>query len=411
MLKYFQSAYADRAPLESALAAAVVLTALSSVIASVSLEQSFMGIATALWLVLLIQRKRRFEVPAFFWPLLAYAGLSLAAAAFSVNPGMSLKDSRELTLFLAVPVTIAALRRKRDIEIALGALLLSSFINTIPALGYQILRAGPGERVEGFMAHYMTQAGILALFGAFALGMIFLKRGRGRLVWGAGFALAGAALFVTYTRSSWIGLAVALCVVLFFWKPKALVLVPVLAGLTFFAAPKPLKDRVLGVFTSRNISNTARVEYARAGLKIIRDYPILGTGPDTVDLVFQNPKYGLGEFAKRNVHLHSNIIQIAAERGIATLAAWLVFVGAAFAGLGSLLKRKPVKPAPNEKEAAKKGETVGTGRAAAAGSLAALAAFFVAGFFEYNFGDSEITMLLLLLLTIPFAARRCPDHR
>jgi O-antigen ligase len=354
-----------------------------------------MAAAVLAWIALLIQRKRRFEVPGFFWPLVGYAGLSLVASAFSVNPAMSFKDSRELTLFLIVPVTMAALGRKVDLKIALGAMLISSSINTLHALGYQILRAEPGERVEGFMAHYMTQAGILALFGAFALGMIFLGRGRIRIAWSAGFVLAAAALFLTYTRSSWIGLAVGLSVVILFWKPKALLLVPILAGLAFVAAPRPLKDRVIGVFTTRNISNTARVQYAKAGLKIIRDYPLFGTGPDTVDMVFQNPKYGLGEFAKRNVHLHSNIIQIAAERGPLALAAWLAFVGMAAAGLWRLAKfqkggREAADPA----------------RAVAAGSIAALAAFFVAGFFEYNFGDSEITTLLLIVLALPFSASK-----
>jgi hypothetical protein len=46
----------------------------------------------------------------------------------------------------------------------------------------------------------------------------------------------------------------------------------------------------------------------------------------------------------------------------------------------------------------------------AAGALAALAAMLAAGFFEYNFGDSEFLMLLLVLITLPFAAdRRTPE--
>jgi hypothetical protein len=47
----------------------------------------------------------------------------------------------------------------------------------------------------------------------------------------------------------------------------------------------------------------------------------------------------------------------------------------------------------------------------AAGALAALLALFTAGFFEYNFGDSEITTLFLYLLTIPFAAVRIQRQR
>jgi hypothetical protein len=40
------------------------------------------------------------------------------------------------------------------------------------------------------------------------------------------------------------------------------------------------------------------------------------------------------------------------------------------------------------------------------GVLAVLAAVFVAGFVEYNLGDSEVLMLVLLLTAVPFALAR-----
>ena len=33
-----------------------------------------------------------------------------------------------------------------------------------------------------------------------------------------------------------------------------------------------------------------------------------------------------------------------------------------------------------------------------------LVIFFTAGFFEYNFGDSEVALFFLLIITLPFAA-------
>ena len=45
-------------------------------------------------------------------------------------------------------------------------------------------------------------------------------------------------------------------------------------------------------------------------------------------------------------------------------------------------------------------------RAVAAGSLAAAVALFVAGLFEYNFGDSEVQMLLWIVMALPFAVER-----
>jgi hypothetical protein len=44
----------------------------------------------------------------------------------------------------------------------------------------------------------------------------------------------------------------------------------------------------------------------------------------------------------------------------------------------------------------------------AAAGLAAMVSMLAAGLFEYNFGDSEFLMLLLFLITLPFAAARPP---
>jgi len=388
MREYFHKLTTGKTPWEISLLFSLAICLLFSQI-SISIVQIFLTLALLSWLLLLLQKKRRLAFPSFFWPLLVYAWLSLVSSIYSVNTEISFKDSRELLLYSLILIVFTAFTRRDDIELLFVALLGSGFINTAYSIAYFIFKADPGQRVKGFMGHYMTQAGLLILFGAVAMGFIFLGRGRQRLLWAAGLALSSIALILTLTRSGWIGLAVALCVGLLLWKPKTLILVPVLAGLVFFVSPKPVKDRALSIFSFREFSNMARVEYIRAGIKIIKDFPWLGTGPDTVDMVFQNPKYGLEESYKRNVHLHNNIIQIAAERGIATLLAWLTFVVTAFVSLARLVKKRA------------KGLL-----APAAGALAALAAFIAAGFFEYNFGDSEVSTLLLFIITIPFALER-----
>jgi O-antigen ligase len=373
---------------ETALTVALALCLLFSQV-SISVVQIFLGCALALWIYLLIRKKRRFAAPGYFWPLLVYVALSLVSSAFSVNPGLSFKDSKELLLYILIPIVLTAFTRLRDFGVLSWALLTSGLANGLYSIGYEIVKAKPAERVKGFMGHYMTQAGLLVLFSSVALGFIFFSKGKKRLVWAAGFVLASAALGLTFTRSGWIGLAVALGVILLLWKPKALILVPVLAALVFLAGPRAIRERAASIFSLRDPSNIERIEYFRAGIRIIRDFPLLGTGPDTVDLVFQNPKYGLDVRARHNVHLHSDIMQIGAERGIAALLAWLAFVITAFVSLARLVKKKDFEIFPF-----------------ATAALAALAAFFVAGFFEYNFGDSEIATLLLFIVTLPFAIER-----
>jgi O-antigen ligase len=380
---------AEKGPWERLLFGATILSLLFTLV-SISLEQAFLALALGFWVVLLVQKKRSIAFPAFFWPLLAYVALSLVATATSKSIPMSLNDDKGMLLYLLVPIVMAAFTRRDEFELPYAAVLVSAAVSSLYALGYFAVvfkgQLDTAHRVRAFMSHYMTQGGVMLLFCCAALAFIFFKRGKARLLWAAGFALGGAALLLTLMRSGWIGIGVALCVLLALWRPKLILLVPILAVLAYFASPASVKARILSIFSLQGYSNAERVEYAQAGLKIIKDYPLFGTGPKTVSIVFQDPKYGLSDLARHNVHLHNNLLQIAAERGIVSLLAWLAFVVMAFVSLIRLLKTKD--PAVY---------------AAAAGALAALAAFFTAGFMEYNFGDAEVATLLLFLITLPFA--------
>lgn len=353
---------------------------------SITLIQIVLSLAFFSWLFLHIKQKKWPEFPLFFWALVVYSGLSLLSSFFSRNPEISFFDNRELLLFLVVPITFSAISSEKNLKKAHLALLVSAYISTLYSLYVYLFLAEPGERIIGFMGHWMTQAGLLLLFCSFALSLFLLSKDRSRFLWACGYVLGTIALVLTLTRSAWIGLAIAAIVVLAFYKPKTLILIPIAIGLFFLLSPQHIKKRAFSIFSKQNYSNAQRIEYFHAGIQIIKEEPLFGTGPNTVDMVFQNPKYGLSELAKRNVHLHSNIIQIGAERGIPALMAWLTFIGWSFLSLLRLLRNKDPFLRP-----------------ITVGALAALGGLFTAGFFEYNFGDSEITVLFLYLITIPFA--------
>src|SRR5262249_38945330 len=86
-----------------------------------------------------------------------------------------------------------------------------------------------------------------------------------------------------------------------------------------------------------------------------------------------------------NPHLHNNPLQIAAERGLPALALWLWFL----VSLCRDLQRRFVS---------------GSQRFLAAAALATVAALFTAGVVGDNFGDSEVLMLFLIIVTLPAAA-------
>jgi putative inorganic carbon (hco3(-)) transporter len=124
----------------------------------------------------------------------------------------------------------------------------------------------------------------------------------------------------------------------------------------------------------------------QSGVRIIRDHPLTGVGPDVVRQVY--PQYRRpGAVNQLNPHLHNVPLQIAAERGLPALVIWLWFVGVLLRDF--IVKRKTTR-IPSLATAA----------------LACVVAMLAAGMFEYNFGDSEFLMLFLVIVTLPYAADR-----
>jgi O-antigen ligase len=356
---------------------------------SISLSQIFLVHAFVVLAICVFKKQIKISFPPFFWGIIVYCALSILASFFSVNPGVSLIDSKDLLLFLIIPIVYLGLQQTKDMNRANLALLASAYVSIFYSLFTCVFKAVPGERVQGFMGHYMTQAGVMLLFGTLALSLFIFSRDRARFFWGLGFLLSVLILILTSTRSAWIGLVIATSVVLFFYKPKTLIIVPLATVLILLLSPREVKNRALSIFSPRNYSNAQRLEYLDAGIQIIKEYPIFGTGPNTVEMEFQNPKYGLSEEAKQNVHLHNNILQIAAERGIPTLLAWFVFLIWIFISLVKLVPNKDPTLFP-----------------LTVAAIAAFLAHFAAGLFEYNFADAEVAALFFYMMAIPFAQAR-----
>lgn len=361
---------------------------------SLTVSQILIFLAFIFLLIFLFKEKQKIAFPSFFWWLIGYALFSLLSCFFSINPKASFIESREFLLFLIVPIVYTGFQRKEDFSIANFALLGSASLSSLYSLFYYLIKGLSGESVAGLVGHPMTQGGLLLLFSCLALSKVVFTRSKMRFLWAAGLLLSAVALGLTLMRSNWVGFVVAVSLILFLYKPKTLIIIPVMTIVVFLLSPQFIKRNVLSIFSLKNKSNRERIEYIKAGIKIIRDFPIFGTGPENSKIVFQNPKYGLSEEAKENVHLHNNLIQIGAERGIPILLIWLTFIGWTFISLARLLRNKDPSLYP-----------------LTIASMGVLAGLFTAGLFEYNFSDSEIAMLFFYLITIPFSILRIEKNK
>jgi O-antigen ligase len=369
---------------------AIGLYALIGIVAAMQLSiaaaQILLTVAVLCWLIAHVTRGERLQAPSFFWPLVAYAALTLASAGFSLDPQVSFTDCKQLVLFMLVPVTYDLARGARansvlSIVLTIGA--ASAFVGIVQ---YGVLNFdGLGRRPQGTLSHWMTYSGTLMLVICAATARL-LYGNSGRL-WAA-FVMPAllVALSLTLTRGAWVGVAVGVAVLFLSKDFRLLAVIPIVIVTGVLLAPQALTDRIYSIFDRNDLTSRDRVAMLQAGVAIVKDYPLMGVGPDQIERVY--PYYRVPDAVKpTNPHLHNVPMQIAAERGLPALAAWIWFLMSATLGLFKLLRQSRQK-------------------SLAAAGLGAMAAMLAAGLTEYNFGDSEFLMLLLVMITLPFAANR-----
>jgi putative inorganic carbon (HCO3(-)) transporter len=197
------------------------------------------------------------------------------------------------------------------------------------------------------------------------------------------------------TRSIFLlGMPIGALYLIWNWKKRMLVAVPVLALLIALCAPYELRERIKSVFQPHPDwdSNQRHLIMARTGWEMIKAHPWFGVGPEQVGVQFL--KY-VPEDVPRPLpkgwygHLHNVYVQYAAERGIPALIAILWFLGKALYDFRRALRT---------------GKQSGQARFALHGAIASILAVLAEGFFEHNLGDSEVLTMVLVVIAFGYVA-------
>jgi O-antigen ligase len=360
---------------------------------SIAVAGIFLTVTGVLWLALVVRNRERIQVPPMFWPLAAYGAATLVASVFSIDPWTSLVDTKQLLLFIIVPIAYRLLPGRRslsavDVVITIGALMAVVGIVQFGILKFDSL----AKRPTGAFSHYMTYSGTLMLVACTAAARILFRQ-QDRL-WAALIMPALiVALAATLTRNAWVGACAGIGLLLLMRDFRLVaLLLPVVAAMFIAFSPPAVNQRFVQTFWSTDTadpsaeSNRDRLAMIRSGLRMIKDHPLTGVGPDMVRQVYAG--YRDPDAVKQlNPHLHNVPIQIGAERGLPALLIWLWFVVTL---IRDFVRKRRSSDLPSLPTAA----------------LACVVAMLAAGMFEYNFGDSEFLMLFLLLVTLPYAADR-----
>jgi O-antigen ligase len=338
------------------------------------------------------------RLPFYACLLAAYIFFTLLATVFSLDRAASLRDNKELLIFLLIPLYLWLLDGRKRIRLSLVAVLAAAVFSALAGI-FTVWRHGIhlSDRLKGFTSHWMTYSGLLMFpFIFFAVYLLLRRPGKKEaLLISGGLAVMLAAIAFSLTRNVWLGIAAALALFLVFFKPKyVLALAPLLLVLALLAPPA-VKNRMLSIVDLQDKSNRDRIYMVYSGLRIFRDRPWTGVGSHNIEKVIagNEGRYRHPQAEKINPHLHNNFLQILAERGVFALVSFLLFCLFVILQLVRMLKTR-----------------TGEWRAITAGALFAFVGFLVAGMFEYNFGDSEIKFILLYFISLPFAKWGGEEH-
>jgi O-antigen ligase len=387
---------------------------------SITFSQILLALVVARWIWRLRDPavRQRVRLP-LLGPFLAFSALTLLSAGFSGDPWQALRQSDSLLLILvffaflnlvggpqqaqrlllafAAAMTLVALYGLLQVAVCTAAGPVSPWIAWLLRVKQSACGVTFPFRAKGFYSIYMTLGGVLLMGLTMVAALSFSAIGRRRFLLSLGGVAQLGALIVTFSRNAWLGLTVGFVALSLVARRVRLVAVLGVAALLLFFAPAYMADRLTSLGDPRyDDSAKERLFMWSSGLRMVRDHPALGVGVGGVKRLY--PSYVHPGAGKRSTgHLHSSPVQIAAERGLLGLAAWLWIWVAFFARGVKILRRLPGSP--------------GSARMLTAGSLAAVLGFLVAGLFEYNFGDSEVAMVAYLMMAIPFVVERAEGEK
>ena len=251
-------------------------------------------------------------------PSIRFVGFHLAAFLLAVLVVSSVKKYEQLRLLVVLAVlglTIAALY---------GCYQGVTGVKVVANQQDLSVNAGMPGRVYSFFDNPNNFAELLVMLMPFTYALFLnAKSWRGKLAAVFSLGVCGAALGFTYSRSGWLGFALATVVFIIFWNWR---LIPLLIALGLCCVPllpETIYNRILTIGNTKDTSTSYRFAIYKASGVLMKDYWLrgVGLGSDILTQTFRGyPPMFDGNFP---IHTHNNYLQMWAETGLFGLISFI----------------------------------------------------------------------------------------
>ena len=391
-----------------------------SFLISLAASQAFLTGAALIYAAHLLRDRPEIHFPPVKLPLILFCLGTILSVLWAANTTVGWFAVRKLVLFVILVLGANLIVSVRHLEFLFHGLFLESALAGLVAVGQfvaqyrttlalhpdRVYTTMTSERISGFMGHWMNFGGQQMLSFAALLAFLLIASGirdsgfgirqtipqppMRRLFGWAVLVVVTASIVLNFTRGVWLGCFVATFYLVARWKPRWLLVIPLLLVMGYFVAPSMVRHRIEVVrHPSQDPALSIRFEMWQVAARMIRQHPWLGVGPNNIEQEYalylppgKSPEPGY------HAHFHNNFFQFGAERGLPVLAAWVWFMAAL--GLHAMRIRRRLNRL----------------RWVADAALAGWLALLVEGCFEFNFGTSPVLMVFLFVASTPFVAER-----
>jgi O-antigen ligase len=364
---------------------------------SIAFTQSALFAGWLAWLAkCLVEKKWN----GFKTPLDPGFGLFLASAilssAFSVSPGESFLSLKKFYLLSAAYfVGFNVKSPERLLELVKLFLLMTALTGVY---GMVMFAFGYQPRLLAAQGMALTSGGIFMLAGLLSLAW-YRCQPKEPGGWRRGAPLGASVLLLsclvlTRSVSSWFGLLAGIPLLIRSrWKRAVLAVLTMLLLAGVFYTANNLRLSFVLFYGNKAASWNLRLSQWKMGWQIIRERPVLGTGMVDLGKTLTERMPEKDREVWKDIpmvgHLHNNLIQITATRGITGLLAFIFMWYSIFAVAAKLMRSRSRLAA-----------------IFAGGIMAALVGFQVNGLAEWNFSDSEVVTIVWFLTGMLLALHR-----
>ena len=265
-----------------------------------------------------------------FYPAVMLLSVVLAMV-FSYAPGLSARFLvYHVSAALLVVITVSSVRNGEDLKRlcagaavcvagtgAYGIVQRIQGVKVNPSYVDLKVNAGMPGRVYSIFDNPNTFAQVLLLLLPLVLAlMLTAKRWQWKVICALIFCVGGMAMAMTYSRASWVGLACAMAVFVFLWKPKLIPAFLVLCVLAVPLLPTTVLNRILTITNTSDSSTSSRVPLYQAALAVIRRSPITGAGLGTAATQAYIRDLNLYHGKAPFVHSHDFYLEVWIQMGV-----------------------------------------------------------------------------------------------